>query len=265
MVRLRRAVPERPLLLGAVGLTMAFFYLPILTIVYLSVASSAQPSIPIEGVTLEWYEEVLTDRRFVRGLANSVGIATVSAILGTTLGLLAARTIVRSSLPRLYRASLALVIALPLFIPTVVLSLGIGLTAGYAGLGFGYGPIILGHLLWVLPFSTFLLTARFARLDDRLEDAGRDLGAEGFELFRSVTYPLLRPAFIASLLFCFALSLNEFLITFFLAGSSVTTMPLEIFGKVRVGATSFLNAASVLVLLFSGVIAIGASTYEWPR
>lgn len=249
---------------AVVAVTLGFLYLPILTVAYLSLSPSGQPTVPIDGVTLRWYGEVFGDRRFVRGLVTSFGIASVTSVLGTALGLLAARTIVRSSLPGRVRALVATVIAVPLFVPTVVLALGIGLTTGYLGLGFGYLPVLLGHLFWVLPFSTFLLTARYAELDRGLDDAARDLGADGFTVFRTVTLPLLGPALAASALFGFALSFNEFLITFFLAGSGVTTMPLEIFGKVRVGATSFLNAASVLVLLVSGVIAVVASALEDP-
>jgi spermidine/putrescine transport system permease protein len=207
---------------------------------------------------------VLGDRRFVRGLVTSAGIATVAATVGTGLGLLAARTIVRSRLPGSVRALVAVVVAVPLFVPTVVLALGIGLTTGYVGVGFGLVPVLAGHLFWVLPFTTFLLTARYADLDRRLDEAARDLGADPVTVFRTVTLPLLGPALVASVLFAFALSFNEFLVTFFLAGSSVTTMPLEIFGKVRVGATSFLNAASVIVLVLSAVVAIVASAFEDP-
>jgi ABC-type spermidine/putrescine transport system, permease component II len=162
------------------------------------------------------------------------------------------------------RTAVAAVIAVPLFVPTVVLAVAIGITAGRVGVGFGVLPVLAGHLVWVLPFTTFVLTARYAQLDTRLEAAAADLGASPLVAFRSVTLPLLAPAVIASVLFSFALSFNEFLITFFLAGSGLTTMPLEIFGKVRIGATSFLNAASMLVLLVSAVVALAAARFEPP-
>lgn len=247
-----------------VGGVLAFLYLPILTVAYLSLSPSAQPDVPISGVTLRWYGAVLADPRFVRGLVTSFGIGAVAAALGTLLGLLAARTIVRSRLPAPVRGLVGAVVAIPLFVPTVVLALGIGVTAGRIGLGFGLVPVLLGHLFWVLPFSTFLLTARYAELDRRLPEAARDLGATEWDVFTSVTLPLLRPALAASVLFAFALSFNEFLITFFLAGSGVTTMPLEVFSKIRVGATAFLNAASVMVLVGSACIAALASLLESP-
>ena len=116
----------------------------------------------------------------------------------------------------------------------------------------------------MLPFTTFLIAARYGELDDRLSAAARDLGADNRTVFVTVTVPLLWPALMASVLFAFALSFNEFLITFFLAGSGVTTVPLEIFGKVRIGATAFLNAASVLVIVVSAVAAGVASTLRRP-
>jgi len=247
-----------------VALTAVFLYVPVIVVAYLSLSPRSQPSIPLDGVTLRWYGAVFADARFVRGLATSTAIGVVTAVAGTGLGLLAARTIVRSRLPRWVRLGVALVVALPLFVPTVVVALGIGMAAGRLGLGFGLAPVLAGHLYWVLPFSTFLVTSRYASLDDGLDEAARDLGADGLTVFRTVTLPLLRPALVASVLFAFTLSFNEFLITFFLAGSGVTTMPLEIYGKVRIGATSFLNAASVLVLLISGAVASVAASLEPP-
>ena len=244
--------------------TCVFIYTPIAVLTYLSLSPASQPIIPLEGLTLRWYVAVLEDARFVRAMTTSVGIGAVTATLGTILGLLAAQTIMRSPLSARSRSAVATVIAVPLFIPTVVLAVAIGITAGRIGLGYGAVPVVAGHLIWVLPFSTFVLTARYAQLDDRIEAAAADLGAPPRVVFQTVTLPLLAPAIIASVLFSFALSFNEFLITFFLAGSGLTTMPLEIFGKVRIGATSFLNAASVLVLAASGAVALLAARFDPP-
>ena len=247
-----------------VVMTAVFLYLPVVVVGYLSLSPEPQPSIPLDGVTLRWYGAVLSDARFVRGLVTSGVVGVVAAVVGTALGLLAARTIVRGRLPGWVRAAVAVVVAIPLFVPTVVVALGIGITAGRVGLGFGLGPVLAGHLYWVLPFSTFLIASRYATIDSRVTEVARDLGADGVTTFRTVTLPQLWPALVASVLFAFALSFNEFLLTFFLAGSGVTTMPLEIYGKVRIGATSFLNAASVLVLLFSGAVATVAASLEPP-
>ncbi len=244
--------------------TAVFLYLPVVVVGYLSLSPGSQPSIPLDGVTLRWYGAVLSDARFVRGLVTSGVIGVVAAVAGTGLGLLAARTIVRARLPGWLRASVAVVVAIPLFVPTVVVALGIGITAGRVGIGFGLVPVVAGHLYWVLPFSTFLIASRYATIDRRMAEVARDLGADGVTTFRTITLPQLWPALVASVLFAFALSFNEFLLTFFLAGSGVTTMPLEIYGKVRIGATSFLNAASVLVLLFSGAVAAVAASLEPP-
>ena len=244
--------------------TAVFLYLPVVVVGYLSLSPGSQPSIPLDGVTLRWYGAVFSDARFVRGLVTSGVIGVVAAVAGTGLGLLAARTIVRARLPGWLRASVAVVVAIPLFVPTVVVALGIGITAGRVGIGFGLVPVVAGHLYWVLPFSTFLIASRYATIDRRMAEVARDLGADGVTTFRTITLPQLWPALVASVLFAFALSFNEFLLTFFLAGSGVTTMPLEIYGKVRIGATSFLNAASVLVLLFSGAVAAVAASLEPP-
>ena len=244
--------------------TCVFIYAPIAVLAYLSLSPASQPTIPLDGLSLRWYVAVLEDARFVRGMTTSVGIGAVTAAAGTVLGLMAAQTIMRAPVSARSRSAVATVIAVPLFIPTVVLAVAIGITAGRVGVGYGAIPVVAGHLIWVLPFSTFVLTARYAQLDARLEAAAADLGAPPRVVFQTVTLPLLAPAIVASVLFSFALSFNEFLITFFLAGSGLTTMPLEIFSKVRIGATSFLNAASVLVLVVSGLVALLAARFEPP-
>ena len=247
-----------------VAATLVFLYGPVLVVAYLSLSPAPQPTVPLDELSVRWYRAVLEDRRFVRALLNSAGIGFVTAVGGTALGLAAARTITRSRLPTTVRRAVTLLVALPLFVPTVVVAFGIGRASDVVGLGFGYFPVVLGHLFWVLPFTTFLLAARYAELDGQLADAAADLGADRWTVFRTVTLPLLRPALAASALFAFALSFNEFLITFFLAGSAVTTVPLEIFGKVRIGATAFLNAASVIVLVISAGVAGAASVLRQP-
>lgn len=247
-----------------VALTFLFLYGPVVVIGYLSLSPGGQPTIPIETLSLRWYAEVLQDTRFIRALLNSFGIGVVAAIGGTALGLAAAYTITQSRLSAAARRGVALAIALPLFVPTVVIAFGIGRASAVVGLGYGYIPILLGHLFWVLPFTTFLLAARYTELNEQLPNAATDLGATRRTTFLTVTLPLLWPALVASLLFAFALSFNEFLITFFLAGSGVTTVPLEIFGKVRIGATAFLNAASVIVLVISAAAAGVASALRRP-
>lgn len=244
--------------------TFCFLYGPVIAVAYLSFSPSAQPTIPLEGVSLRWYSEVFADRRFVRSILTSLGLGAFAAVFGTGFGLAGAYTVTRSGLSSPVRTVVAAVIALPLFVPTVVIAFGVGISADRLGVGFGIVPVALGHLFWVLPFSTFLIAARYAELDPKLPEAARDLGAGRTAVFRTVTLPLLLPALAASALFCFALSFNEFLITFFLAGSGTTTVPLEIFGKVRVGATSFLNAASVVALCIGAVAAGTASALRNP-
>ena len=247
-----------------VAVTFCFLYLPVAAVGYLSLSPGAQPTIPLEEFSLRWYGEVFADRRFVRSMLTSLGLGVFAAVFGTALGSAAAYTLVRSRLRASVRGAIGAVIALPLFVPTVVVAFGIGITADRLGIGFGLLPVALGHLFWVLPFSTFLVAARYGELDPAFSEAARDLGADRAAVFRTVTLPLLSPALVASALFCFALSFNEFLITFFLSGSGTTTVPLEIFGKVRVGATSFLNAASVVVLVVGALAAGTASAIREP-
>ena len=129
-----------------VALTLVFLYTPVLVIGYLSLSPAGQPTIPIDGLSLRWYAAVLTDSRFVRALFTSLGIGIVTAFGGTVLGLAGAYAIVRSPLTRTVRRSIAVVIALPLFVPTVVVAFGIGRASALVGFGYGYLPVVLGHL-----------------------------------------------------------------------------------------------------------------------
>jgi hypothetical protein len=156
-----------------VALTLAFLYGPVLVVGYLSLSPTAQPTIPLDALSVRWYGEIAQSTRFVRALVNSLVIGVAAAVGGTGLGLAGAYTITRSRLSATVRRGLALVIALPLFVPTVVVAFGIGRASAIAGLGFGYLPVILGHLFWVLPFTTFLLAARYAELDAEVGRGGR--------------------------------------------------------------------------------------------
>jgi spermidine/putrescine transport system permease protein len=249
---------------SVIAFVFIFFYLPILAITYLSFGESQSPTYPLNNYTLEWYNRVLNDSRFMEGLMTSFEIGIVVAIVGTVLGVMGAYTIIRSDLHKGIRIGLALIISLPLFVPTVVIGVSLGLFASTVGLGFGYLPVVIGHTIWVLPYSTFILTARYSEINPKLNEAASDLGASRLETFRSVTLPLLGPALFAAAIFSFVMSFNEFLITFFLAGGGMTTMPLEIFAYIKTGQSTFLNAASVLVLVISAIIALIAMLFRKP-
>jgi len=154
----------------------------------------------------------------------------VTALLSTLLGLSAAKAVTQV---RLKGAGAALgFISLPLFIPDIVLGISLLLLLGATGLPLSLAAVVLGHLLVCVPFALTVLIARFEGFDRNLEEASADLGENGWMTFWRVSFPLMLPGIVASLLLTFITSFDEFLIAYFLSGTEAT-LPIYIWGQLR--------------------------------
>jgi spermidine/putrescine transport system permease protein len=180
------------------------------------------------------------------------------AILATSLGLFAARAATRYTFPG--KAGILGFIMLPLVLPEVIVAISLLAVLMQLGLDSGLWTIILGHSLLCMPFSIAILQGSFANMDQSLEEAAVDLGETPISTFRLVTLPLVLPGIIASLLICFTISLDEFIIAFFLSGNE-PTLPVYLWGQLRFPARlpvvmslgTILVTLSVLLLVVAEV------------
>ncbi len=255
-----------------VFLTFIFLYAPIVVMSIFSFNASRQMQVWM-GFTLDWYVRMVHDERVRIAAQNSLIIAVVSTLVSTVIGTLTALALERTRfrVKRLYEGAMYLPIIVPEIVMAIALLVFFNLCFQWLDhlfglrLNFGLGTITIAHIAFSFPFVAVVVRARLADFDRTLEQAAQDLGANDWQTFRYVTLPLLMPGIIAGALLAFTLSIDDFVITFFNAGVGSTTLPLEIYGRVRRGITPDVNALSTVMLLASMILVLGSLALQRRR
>lgn len=229
-----------------------FLLIPIVGVVVVSFSPSQLPSFPPEGFSLMWYGEFVSDNRMLKALFNSLVVATGSTLLAGVIGLLSAMGFVRRSFRGKHVFSS--VLYLPMLISPVVI--GVAITAYLTQLGMekSYVYLILGHSTLVLPYVFVTVRAQLYGFDESLEEAARTLGANDFETFFEVTFPLIRPGLLAGMLLGFVISFGEFTATQFWVTPDTETAPIIIYSMVRTSLTPKINALATVLILVTVVL-----------
>jgi spermidine/putrescine transport system permease protein len=230
---------------------IAFFvylYAPILILLVLSFNVSQQATI-WEGFSTRWYGVVLANPDLVRAGRNSLLVATTATLAATTIATLAALALDRAAF-RGRRAVEALV-GLPLLVPEIVTAVATLLCFVLLGVRLGLLTVVLAHTTFCIPFAYLPIRARLADMDPRLAEAAMDLYATRAATFRRITLPLLWPGILSGAMLAFIISLDDFVITYFVSGAGATTLPVYIYGMIRIGISPEVNAVSALMLLVS--------------
>ncbi len=234
MTVLKRFLPGGNSWLAAYAfLYIGFLYLPVLFLPIFSINTSASPKFPLAGYTLQWYRDLPKTPALIDAAWNSLVVGVSAAVLSTTLGILAARAITRYRFPG--RRPIHGLIMAPLVLPEVIVAISMLLVMLQLGLSLSLFTVVLGHVLICIPYSMSVLTSGFEGFDRSLEEASADLGESAFGTFRRVTLPMVTPAIISSLLVSFTISLDDFIIAFFLTGTDAT-LPIYIWGQLRFAA-----------------------------
>jgi len=185
----------------------------------------------------------------------SLEIALIASLVATALGTLIALALVRYSFRG--RASTNILIFLPLSTPEIVLGASLlTLFLHFTFVPFGFDTILIAHVMFCISFAVVTVKARLIGFDRHLEEAAMDLGANELTTFRKVTLPLITPAVLAAFLLCFAISVDDFVVTYFNSGSSVT-FPIYVWGAARIGAPAQINVigTAIFVIAISGALA----------
>jgi ABC-type spermidine/putrescine transport system permease subunit II len=250
-----------PFLLGYSVLYLIFLYTPPALLVLLAFNNSEETGLPFVGFTTRWFTEVLNNPVLLDALWTSLKVALTAILISAVFGTLAAVQIARVK-GRLRSFNLGM-IAVPLFLPPLVLGLAIIVGLNALGLQRGLWTIIAGHTILTLPVVTLLVLVRLEGLDRNQETAAMDLGARPWRAFLTVSVPQALPGILAGVMIAFAISMDEFILTFLVTGSQ-QTLPLYIFGSLRIRVTPDLNAisalmlgASFMLLTIGALIAIG--------
>lgn len=244
-----------------------FLYLPIVILVAFSFNDSRLGARWV-GFTTQWYVSMLESDAVLTALENSLIVAFVSTIIATVLGTMTALAMerFRFRFQRTYDG----ILYLPVIIPDIVMAVSLlaffslllggvngmlGLE-GNAALRPGLVTVIIAHVAFNISFVAIVVRTSLGELDAGLEEAAQDLGANEWITFRRVTLPLIMPGILGGALLAFTLSLDDFVITFFTTGPGGTTLPIEVFGRIRRAISPEINAISTVMLLVSMILVI---------
>lgn len=239
-------------------LVFLFLYIPILVVVMFSFNSGDQIAV-WEGFSLNWYAKLFKNRDVWHACKNSLIIAGVATVISTAIGTAAALAIEKYRFR--IRTTLTRVLYLPLIIPDIVLAIALlafyvqveTLLKNYLNVGIRRGiiSVILAHVVFNIAYVTIVVRARLEGYDDTIEEAALDLGANRWQTFWRITFPLIAPGIIGGALLAFTLSIDDFVITFFTAGVGSTTLSVYIYSSLKYGITPELNAISTMLLVNS--------------
>jgi spermidine/putrescine transport system permease protein len=248
--------PNRPLQVYA-ALFLIVLYVPILFIPLFSFNNSIYVRFPIEGFTTNWYVQLANRDALWDALGNSLRVGLVVSVISTALGVLAARAITRNRLPG--QSAIVAFIMLPLVVPGIIFGVALLVLISRLGIPLSLYTVTIGHLIVCLPFAIATLLPRFEGFDRSMEEASADLGENPWWTFWRVTFPIVFPGVVASLLLTFTVSFDEFIMAFFLSGTDAT-LPMYIWSQLRfpqefpsVLALSTVIIVASFVLVFAGL------------
>ena len=209
---------------------LVFLYAPIVLLPMFALNDSVVIAFPLSGFTTSWFQAMWNDVAMWKALRNSLLVSGSTAILATVLGLFAARASTRHAFPG--KAGIMGLIMLPLVLPEMIVAMSLLVALLAVGIDLSLWTVILGHVLLCTPFAVAILTSAFQSLDRSLEEAALDLGETPVSTFRLVILPLVAPGIVASLLICFTVSLDEFILAYFLAGTE-PLLSVYLYGQFR--------------------------------
>ncbi len=246
------------------GLVYLFLYIPLIFLIVFSFNSTRQDGV-FTGFSTRWYEALLSDSRLVEGFFLSLKVALITGTLSVVLGSFAAFVLVRY-LRFTGRTLFYGLVNAPLVMPEVIIGLALLLlmVAVQRAIGWpdrGFITIVTGHTLLGMAYATVVIQSRLSEMDRTLEEAAMDLGCRPVQVFFLVTLPSIAPALVSAWLLTFTLSFDDVVISEFLSGPGVTTLPQVIFSYARRGVNpSIYAAATILITVVSlGIIAYSIS------
>lgn len=237
------------LLILLITLTYLFLYLPIIILVVFSFNNGPFPA-PWVGFTLQWYKALYHSAALWTAFYNSLIIAVSATVLTLlmSLGLIYYHSCERAIGRLIY------LFYGTIFIPEIVLAIGLLTFMSVSSIPLGIPGLIVGHTILGLGYAVPIIYTHYQSLDSRIREASLDLGATKGQTFSKITMPLLRPALFISALLVFIISFDDFIISYFCAGSEAQTLSLYIYSMIRTGISPVINALSALLLLLSGFL-----------
>ena len=237
------------------ALGLVIIYLPIALVILYSFNESKLSSV-WGGFSLKWYRTLFADKAMFQALGNSLILGLSASFAAGVVGTLGAVGFDRVR-PRSRRV-IEYLTSLPLMTPEIILGMVFMAFFGMLGIPFGMGTLILSHTTFCIPYVFMLVQARLVGMDRSLAEAARDLGAGERQVFFTITLPLLLPAIVSGMLWSFAMSLDDVIISLFVTGVNVNTLPIKVYTALKTGVTPEINALCTL-LLAATLLLVGLS------
>lgn len=237
-------------------LYMLFLYAPVILLPLFAFNDATVVAFPLNGFTSKWFDVLWTTEALHGAVKNSAIVAISSATISTILGACAARASAHYKFPA--KRSIMGFVMVPLVLPEIIVAVSLLVMLVQLGMSLSLWTVVAGHVLICTPFSIAILSSAFAGMDRSLEEASHDLGESRIGTFRRITLPLVMPGIVSSLLITFTISLDEFIIAFFLTGTDVT-LPVYIWSQLRfptklpsvMALGTILLALSILLLVLA--------------
>lgn len=252
------------LIVSALCFGFAFLYVPIVLLVAFSFNDSSLATV-WGGFSTRWYSELLQNDQIIESALLSLRIAAVSATFATILGTLAGLALARMGRYK-GRVLFTGLIAAPLVMPEVIT--GLSLLMLFVSLeqvigwpsARGANTITLAHITFSMAYVAIIVQSRLTHMDQSMEEAAMDLGANPFQVARDITLPIIAPSMVSGWLLAFTLSLDDLVIASFTSGAGSSTLPMLIFSKIKLGVTPDINALATLII---GVVSLGIVIAYW--
>lgn len=228
-------------------LIFLFFYIPMIILMIFSFNDSKLGTV-WTGFTFDWYTKLVHDGQILNALKNSIIVTVVTTVIASVLGTLAALALHRYKF--FGKQIVNFLFYIPVVIPDIVVGVSLLALYGWLHVTLGVSTVIPGHVVITTSYVMLVVIARLYGFDSALEEAAKDLGANSWQTFWKVTFPLIFPGILAGALMAFTISLDEFVVAFFNTGPGSGTLPVLIYSMVRKGISPEINALSTIMILF---------------
>jgi spermidine/putrescine transport system permease protein len=226
-----------------------FMFLPVAVVVLLSFNASEFGAFPMDGFSFRWFVELWNNDAIVRAFRVSLLLGALTAVISTTLGVMAALALVRYNFPG--KNALTTMLIAPILIPEVVLAVALLLFLRFLNMPKSFPLLLFGHVIFTLPFVLLVVQARLVGIRRDYEEAAMSLGAGPIQTFFQITFPLLMPAIFAGLLFAFTISFDDITGTMFWKPGGVETVPTQIFAMLRNSISPEINALGTVMIVMT--------------
>lgn len=229
-------------------LIVAYLVLPVFLVIPTAFTESFRITFPPEGFSLKWFHKFFTTPLWINAFKNSLIIAVITCLISIGLAVPAVLAFRKRFKGKF---TLRLLILLPWFVPEILIGIGLLMFIPKIGLYGNYLSVIIAHTLWGLPISFLIISTGLNSVDPALEEAAKTMGTSETRIFFEITAPLIKNALISAVLFCFVLSFNEFVMSYFLCTPDIATLPINIWSLLRTGFSPIVAASSTIVIVIT--------------